>query len=165
MLHKHTSSTAFASVLALGLMIMPAFPASAQEKAAAPATRRPSRPWPRSAATVTPPSRETCAGIFDSVAYKTQSIQIKIDDSTEILRFDKASLQGGQRQGRERRKNRSGTSRKARRSASTTPRRTARSSRPWSWPSRPSKSRPKSWSAPRMSRSSWPRARKRASTR
>jgi hypothetical protein len=27
-------------------------------------------------------------GNFDSVAYKTQSVQIKIDDATEILRFD-----------------------------------------------------------------------------
>jgi hypothetical protein len=32
-------------------------------------------------------------GNFDSVAYKTQSIQIKIDDATEILRFDKDKLQ------------------------------------------------------------------------
>ncbi len=31
-------------------------------------------------------------GNFDSVAYKTQSIQIKIDDITEILRFDKNTL-------------------------------------------------------------------------
>jgi hypothetical protein len=31
-------------------------------------------------------------GNFDSVAYKTQSIQIKIDESTEILKFDKAAL-------------------------------------------------------------------------
>jgi hypothetical protein len=32
-------------------------------------------------------------GNFDSVAYKTQSIQIKIDDATEVLRFDKDTLQ------------------------------------------------------------------------
>lgn len=31
-------------------------------------------------------------GNFEGVAYKTQSIQVKIDDSTEILRFDKATL-------------------------------------------------------------------------
>lgn len=31
-------------------------------------------------------------GNFDGVAYKTQSIQIKIDDATEILRFDPANL-------------------------------------------------------------------------
>jgi hypothetical protein len=31
-------------------------------------------------------------GNFDSVAYKTRSIQIKIDSSAEILRFDPASL-------------------------------------------------------------------------
>jgi hypothetical protein len=31
-------------------------------------------------------------GNFDSVAYKTQSIQIKIDDATEIVKFDKATL-------------------------------------------------------------------------
>jgi hypothetical protein len=31
-------------------------------------------------------------GNFDSVAYKTQSIQIKIDDATEILKFDKNTL-------------------------------------------------------------------------
>jgi len=31
-------------------------------------------------------------GAFDSVAYKTQSMQIKIDDAVEILRFDKETL-------------------------------------------------------------------------
>jgi hypothetical protein len=31
-------------------------------------------------------------GNFDSVAYKTQSIQLKIDDATEIVKFDKETL-------------------------------------------------------------------------
>jgi hypothetical protein len=31
-------------------------------------------------------------GNFDSVAYKTQSIQIKFDDATEIVKFDKETL-------------------------------------------------------------------------
>lgn len=38
------------------------------------------------------PQAGSIRGNFDSVAYKTQSIQIKIDDAVEILRFDKAAL-------------------------------------------------------------------------
>ncbi len=38
------------------------------------------------------PQPGSLRGNFDSVAYKTQSIQIKIDETTEILKFDKAAL-------------------------------------------------------------------------
>ena len=39
------------------------------------------------------PQTGSLRGNFDSVAYKTQSIQIKLDGQAEILRFDPASLQ------------------------------------------------------------------------
>ncbi len=38
------------------------------------------------------PEAGSLRGNFESVAYKTQSIQIKIDDAVEILRFDKETL-------------------------------------------------------------------------
>ena len=92
MLLKNTSSTAFASVLALGLMLMPAFPSSAQEKAAAPAAPQAKPTIGKICGNCHTPEQGSLRGNFDSVAYKTQSIQIKIDESTEILKFDKASL-------------------------------------------------------------------------
>jgi hypothetical protein len=39
------------------------------------------------------PQPGSIRGNFDSVAYKTRSLQIKLDGSAEILRFDPASLQ------------------------------------------------------------------------
>jgi len=38
------------------------------------------------------PDAGSLRGYFDSVAYKTQSIEIKMDDAVEILRFDKDTL-------------------------------------------------------------------------
>lgn len=38
------------------------------------------------------PDAGNIRGYFDSVAYKTQSIEIKMDDAVEILRFDKDTL-------------------------------------------------------------------------
>jgi hypothetical protein len=62
--------------------------AAAQEKAAAPA-QPPTKP---SVAKVCgnchQPQPGNLRGNFDSVAYKTKSIQVKIDEATEILRFD-----------------------------------------------------------------------------
>lgn len=39
------------------------------------------------------PEPGSIRGNFENVAYKTQSMQVKIDDNTEIIRFDKATLQ------------------------------------------------------------------------
>jgi hypothetical protein len=99
MLLKRTSSTVFAAALALGLMTLPACQATTQPKAATPALA----PVPTAAAQAKPSQAKICGnchnaeagslrGIFDGVAYKTQSIQIKIDEATEILRFDKETL-------------------------------------------------------------------------
>ena len=79
---------------ALMLAVISVGPASAQEKAPAAAS-----PAPQAKPTMAKicvnchqPQPGTLRGNFDSVAYKTQSVQIKIDDSVEILRFDKAAL-------------------------------------------------------------------------
>jgi hypothetical protein len=61
----------------------------AQEKAAAPQAK------PTIAKLCTnchQPEPGNLRGNFDSVAYKTQSLQLKIDDVTEIVKFDKATL-------------------------------------------------------------------------
>jgi hypothetical protein len=93
MLAKRTLTAALAATLVIGLApAMSADPVAAQEKA------------PASAATPGKPAiAKLCTnchkaepgnlrGNFDSVAYKTQSIQIKIDDATEIVTFDKTAL-------------------------------------------------------------------------
>ncbi len=89
-MHKNGSSSTIASVLALGLMFMPAGIASAQEKAPPAAQARPT--VAKICSNCHTPQQGSLRGNFDSVAYKTQSIQIKIDDATEILRFDQANL-------------------------------------------------------------------------
>lgn len=92
MLQKSTGSMAFASVLALGFMVLPVFPSSAQEKAAAPASPQAKPTIGKICGNCHTPVEGSLRGNFDSVAYKTQSIQIKIDEAVEILRFDKATL-------------------------------------------------------------------------
>ncbi|MHB8845572.1 MAG: rhodanese-like domain-containing protein [Nitrospirota bacterium] len=65
----------------------------AQEKAGTPAASPPARPtMAKICANCHTAQTGSLRGNFDSVAYKTQSLQIKIDDATEILRFDKAAL-------------------------------------------------------------------------
>lgn len=92
MLHNRTSSTAFAAVLLAGLMFIPMGQASAEEKAAAPTVPQAKPTMAKICANCHQPEAGSLRGNFDSVAYKTQSIQIKIDDATEILRFDKGSI-------------------------------------------------------------------------
>jgi hypothetical protein len=92
MLFKRTSSTAFAAALALGLMITPVSQAVAQEKAAAPAAPQGKPTMAKICANCHQPQPGSLRGNFDSVSYKTQSIQIKIDEAVEILRFDKDTL-------------------------------------------------------------------------
>ena len=89
MLRKCISLT-LATVLTAGIVI--AGRAGAEEKAAAPATA-PTRPtMAKVCANCHQPQPGNIRANFDSVAYKTQSMQVKIDDVTEVLRFDKAAL-------------------------------------------------------------------------
>jgi hypothetical protein len=88
MLLKRTSSTAFAAALALGLMITPVSQTAAQEKAAAPTAPQGKLAMAKICANCHQPQPGSLRGNFDSVAYKTKSIQIKIDEATEILMFD-----------------------------------------------------------------------------
>ena len=92
MLRKRMGSMAFTAALTLGLMILPTSQALAQEKAVAPAAPQSKPAMAKICANCHQPQPGSLRGNFDSVAYKTQSIQIKIDESTEILRFDKAAL-------------------------------------------------------------------------
>lgn len=79
-------SLSIATVLSTGFVI--AGQAVAQEKAAAPAAA-PTKPTvAKVCANCHQPQPGMIRGNFDSVAYKTKSIQIKIDEATEILRFD-----------------------------------------------------------------------------
>jgi len=61
----------------------------AQEKTAAPQAR-PS--MAKICANCHTPQTGSIRGNFEGVAYKTQSLQVKIDDISEILRFDKTTL-------------------------------------------------------------------------
>ena len=85
MLRKCISTFSFAAAIMIGLF---AGLAVAQEKAAAPAAP-PTKPTvAKVCANCHQPQPGTIRGKFDSVAYKTKSIQVKIDEATEILRFD-----------------------------------------------------------------------------
>jgi hypothetical protein len=81
-------------LLTAALLFLPAGLAIAQEKAAAPPAAAPQgKPTiAKICSNCHQPQEGSLRGNFDSVAYKTQSIQIKIDEATEILRFDKATL-------------------------------------------------------------------------
>jgi hypothetical protein len=83
-------SLSIATVLTSGILF--AGQAGAQEKAAAPTAPQAKPTMAKLCANCHTPEAGSLRGNFDSVAYKTQSIQIKIDDATEILRFDKNTL-------------------------------------------------------------------------
>lgn len=91
MVKKNLFNVSLAGLLALGLL---PGQVGAQEK--------PSTP-PAEAAAANPNIAKLCTncheaepgalrGNFENVSYKTQSIQIKIDDATQIVKFDKATL-------------------------------------------------------------------------
>ena len=85
MLRKCISTFSFAAALMIGSFTGQA---AAQEKAAAPA-QPPTKPTvAKVCGNCHQPQPGNIRGNFDSVAYKTRSIQIKIDEATEILRFD-----------------------------------------------------------------------------
>lgn len=91
MLLKKFHRISCATVLTIGLS-MTAGQAFAQEKAAAPAAPQARPTLAKICSNCHQPEASSLRGNFDSVAYKTQSIQIKIDEATEILRFDKNTL-------------------------------------------------------------------------
>lgn len=70
--------------------------AAGEEKGAAPAAPPAPAPGKPTIAKICSNCHEAQAGSlrgnFDGVAYKTQSLQLKIDEATEIIKFDKASL-------------------------------------------------------------------------
>lgn len=79
-------SLSLAAVLASGALITGQI--TAQEKAAAPAAPQAKPTTAKVCANCHQPQPGTLRANFDSVAYKTRSVQVKIDDATEILRFD-----------------------------------------------------------------------------
>jgi hypothetical protein len=92
MLLKRLMDIGSAMVMVFGLVITVG-QASAQEKAAAPAAPQAKPTIAKICTNCHQAEPGTLRGNFDSVAYKSQSIQIKIDDVTEILKFDKEKLQ------------------------------------------------------------------------
>ena len=85
MLRKCISRFSFAAALVIGLL---AGQAVAQEKADAPVSPPIKPTVAKVCANCHQPQPGTIRGNFDSVAYKTRSIQVKIDEATEIMRFD-----------------------------------------------------------------------------
>ena len=92
MLYKRLMSIGCAMAMVFGLA-MTADQAAAQEKAAVAAAPQAKPTIAKLCTNCHQAEPGNLRGNFDSVAYKTQSIQIKIDDATEILRFDKNTLQ------------------------------------------------------------------------
>jgi hypothetical protein len=92
MVRTRLSSTAFSSLLALVLLIMPGMLRGAEEKAASPAPPPAKPAMAKICSSCHTPEPGNLRGSFDNVSYKTQSIQIKIDDTTEILKFDASTL-------------------------------------------------------------------------
>jgi hypothetical protein len=85
MLRTRTSRLFFATALITGLSLMQA---AAQEKAPTPAAPAVKPTMAKLCGNCHQPQPGVLRGNFDSVAYKTKSVQIKIDEATEILRFD-----------------------------------------------------------------------------
>ena len=79
-------SLSLATVLTSGILI--AGEARAQEKAAVPAAPQAKPTVAKVCGNCHQPQPGNLRANFDSVAYKTKSIQVKIDEATEILRFD-----------------------------------------------------------------------------
>jgi hypothetical protein len=71
-------------------LVFGSLPAFAGEQAAAAPTAKPT--MAKICANCHQPDPGNLRGYFDNVAYKTQSIAIRMDDAVEILRFDTASL-------------------------------------------------------------------------
>jgi len=88
MLRKRIAGLSFAAALLIGAL---AGQTEAQEKAAAPAAPQAKPTMAKVCANCHQPQPGNLRANFDSVAYKTQSIQVKIDEATEILRFNETT--------------------------------------------------------------------------
>lgn len=89
MLVKRSISIASASLLGLGLVVMVTTgQATAEEKAAVPAALQTKPTNAKLCLNCHQPRPGNLRGNFDSVAFKSQSIQIKIDEATEIVKFN-----------------------------------------------------------------------------
>ncbi len=91
MLQKSLISIICANSLILGL-IMTTSPAIAQEKTAAVAAPQAKPAIAKICMNCHQAEPGSLRGNFDLVAYQNESIQMKIDDATEILRFDPKTL-------------------------------------------------------------------------
>jgi hypothetical protein len=87
MLRTRTIALILATLLPAALIVPQAF---SQEKAAVPAAPQPRPTVAKVCANCHQPQPGNLRANFDSVAYKTRSIQVKIDEATEILRFDES---------------------------------------------------------------------------
>ncbi len=76
----------------VGLMTMPVYTAMAEGKSPSTAMSQARPTMAKICGNCHTPEQGNLRGYFENVAYKTQSIQIRIDDAVEILRFDKAEL-------------------------------------------------------------------------
>lgn len=85
----HSITCATALTICLTMTVGQAF---AQEKTATPAAPQAKPTVAKICANCHQPEATSLRGNFDSVAYKTQSIQIRIDEAVEIIRFDKNTL-------------------------------------------------------------------------
>jgi hypothetical protein len=92
MLHKRFLNISIATFMALGIAIAPD-QSVAQEKAAAPAAPQAKPTIAKICTNCHQAESGNLRGYFDGVAYQSESIQIKIDDTTEILKFDPKTLQ------------------------------------------------------------------------
>src|SRR3990172_7258956 len=94
MLIKRTVVIACALLLATEslFVFLPVGQAMAQAKVAAPATPQAKPTDAKLCQNCHQPQPGSLRGNFENVAYKTHSVQIKIDDSVEILTFDNQTL-------------------------------------------------------------------------
>ena len=91
MLHKRLMSIGCATAMVFGLAMI-ADQAAAQEKAALVAAPQAKPVNAKLCTNCHQLQAGSLRGNFENVSYKTQSIQIKIDDAVEILTFNKNSL-------------------------------------------------------------------------
>lgn len=87
---RRTVVLALTVILVAGFLVLPV---AAQEKTAAPASAPQAKPtMAKICANCHTAEPGNLRGVFDGVAYKSQSIQLKIDETTEVLQFDKAAV-------------------------------------------------------------------------
>ena len=90
---KYSSIVAFLLVLGLAMIVAACQTApAAKPTASAPEAPAAKPTMAKICGNCHTPQAGSIRGNFEGVAYKTQSLQVKIDDVSEVLRFDKAAL-------------------------------------------------------------------------